>query len=194
MVRWPGKVKPGGKSDALVEYVDVVPTLLEAAGIERPEILDGRSFLPVLKGESETHKGYAFGLQTTRGIQDGSKRFGIRSANDGRYRYILNLTPDELFLNTMMKDPIFKEWEQMAEAGDENAKKLVHDYRRRPAEELYDTAADPWNRKNLIADESLARIREGLRSALDAWMKHQGDEGDATEMKAFDHMPRNGKR
>lgn len=193
VVRWPGKVKAGSKSDALIEYVDVVPTFLEAAGIPRPEILDGRSFLPVLKGETDTHKQYAFGLQTTRGINDGSAHYAIRSSNDGRYRFIRNLTPDELFLNTMMKDPIFKEWEKMAKAGDETARKLVHDYRHRPAEELYDTVADPWNRRNLIADASLAGILDGLRSALDAWMKQQGDEGNGTEMKAFERMPRKGK-
>ncbi|QTN33308.1 sulfatase [Akkermansiaceae bacterium] len=193
VIRWPGKVKPGSRSDALIEYVDVVPTFLEAAGIPRPEILDGRSFLPVLEGGTDTHKKYAFGLQTTRGINNGSDHYAIRSANDGRYRYIRNLTPEQLFLNTMMEDPIFKEWEKMAGAGDENAKKLVHDYRHRPAEELYDTTSDPWNRKNLIDDKSLAGIRDGLSSALDGWMKQQGDEGNATEMKAFDHMPRKGK-
>jgi uncharacterized sulfatase len=40
VVRWPGNVRPGSTSDALVEYVDVVPTLLEAAGAGVPGILD----------------------------------------------------------------------------------------------------------------------------------------------------------
>ncbi len=114
--------------------------------------------------------------------------------NDGRYRYIRNLSPDEVFENIMMKDPIFKEWQKMAKDGNANAKRLVHDYRHRPAEELYDTISDPWNRKNLIADESLSEICDGLRSALDNWMKQQGDEGTATEMKAFERMPRMKKK
>ena len=51
-------VAPGSRSDALVEYVDVVPTWLEAAGVAPPEGLDGRSFLPVLTGiVATTHLG-----------------------------------------------------------------------------------------------------------------------------------------
>lgn len=62
LARWPGKVQAGARNSALVEYVDVVPTFLEAAGLARPEVLDGRSFLRVLQGESLTHKDYVFGL------------------------------------------------------------------------------------------------------------------------------------
>ena len=190
IVRWPGKVRPGSVSEALVEYVDVVPTFLEAAGIERPEILDGRSFLPVLTGKASTHKTHVFGLQTTRGIISGSDYYGIRTVRDKRYRYIRNLTPDAAFQNLAMRDSTFKTWEKMAAAGDEQAQQLVRDYRHRPAEELYDCVADPWNRINLAADPSLVEVRDELREKLAAWMKQQGDEGQATEMKALERMPR----
>lgn len=190
IVRWPGKVQPGSVSEAFIEYVDVVPTFLEAAGIERPEILDGRSFLPVLSGEASTHKTHVFGLQTTRGIISGSDHYGIRTVRDERYRYIRNLTPEATFLNVAMNDSTFKTWEKMAAAGDEQAQRLVRDYRHRPGEELYDCVADPWNRINLAADPSLVEVRDELREQLAAWMKQQGDEGQATEMKALERMPR----
>ena len=190
IARWPGKVKPASESDALVEYVDVTPTFLEAAGVTRPEVMDGRSFLSVLKGEATTHKLHVFGLQTTRGIHGGSDHYGIRSVRDSRYRYILNLTPEATFQNAATSDPTFKTWQAMAAAGDAHAKRLVHDYQQRSAEELYDCESDPWNRTNLIADKKLAAVRDELRAKLDAWMKQQGDEGQATEMKALDRMPR----
>ncbi len=192
LVRWPGKVKPGSTSDALIEYVDVVPTFLEAVGQPRPAILDGRSFLGVLTGAASTHKTHVYGLQTTRGINNGSDHFGIRSVRDLRYRYIRNLTPDATFANATTHDPVFKTWETMAAAGDATARRLVHDYQHRPAEELYDCEADPWNRTNLIADKKLASVRAELSAKLDAWMKQQGDEGQATEMKALERMPRGG--
>jgi uncharacterized sulfatase len=192
LVRWPGKVKPGSVSDALVEYVDVVPTFLEAAALPRPAILDGRSFLPVLTGRTLTHKAHVYGLQTTRGINNGSDHFGIRSVRDTRYRYIRNLTPEVKFENAATNDPTFATWRKMAAAGDVTAKRLVHDYERRPAEELYDCEADPWNRTNLIADQKHARVRAELSAKLDAWMKQQGDEGQPTEMKALERMPRSG--
>ncbi|WP_372947281.1 sulfatase [Mariniphaga sp.] len=51
-VRWPEKVKPGTKTDVPVTNLDFYPTLLEVAGIEKPEgkNLDGQSFMPVLTG------------------------------------------------------------------------------------------------------------------------------------------------
>ncbi len=190
VVRWPGKIKGGSRSDAMIEYVDVVPTLLEAAGLERPSSLDGRSFLPVLKGGRDSHKTHVFGLQTTRGINQGSDYYGIRSVRGERYRYVVNFTPEMTFENAATQDPTFQTWKSFADNGDEKAKRLVHDYQHRPAEELYDCEADPWNRTNLIDDPALASVREELRSELNLWMKGQGDEGQASEMKALDRMPR----
>ena len=48
IVRWPGKVKAGSETDAMVEYVDVTPTFIDIAGGEPIVPLDGRSCLPVL--------------------------------------------------------------------------------------------------------------------------------------------------
>jgi N-sulfoglucosamine sulfohydrolase len=193
IVRWPGKVKPGEVSGAFIEYVDVVPTFLEAAGAARPEILDGQSFVPVLTGAARTHKTYVFGLQTTRGINNGSEFFGIRSVRDDRYRYILNLTPEETFQNAATHDPTFKTWEKMATAGDAKAQRLVHAYQHRPAEELYDCQADPWNQHNLAHDPRYSQQLGALRTQLAAWMKQQGDAGQATEMLALERMPKHSK-
>ena len=68
LVKWPGKVRPGTSSDALMQYVDVAPTLLDAAGIDPTKIdvgcpdasgaigFDGRSFLDVLTGKADTFR------------------------------------------------------------------------------------------------------------------------------------------
>ncbi len=193
IARWPGKVAPGSVSDALIEYVDVVPTFLAAAGIEEPKNLDGRSFVPVLTGVTATHKSHVFGLQTTRGINNGSDSFGIRSVRDERFRYIRNLSPDVIFQNATTHEPMFATWQRMAEAGDAQAKKLVHNYQHRPAEELYDCEVDPWNQTNLASSPLYAQQLATLRAQLDSWMRGQGDEGQATEMKALERMPRESK-
>ncbi len=190
LVRWPGRVKPGTTTDAMVEYVDVVPTLLEAAGLPRPDILDGRSFLPVLTGAAGRHKTHVFGLQTTRGIIKGSDFYGIRSARNERYLYIRNLTPEATFRNAESTGALFRDWKRRAAAGDEQARRRVEAYEKRPAEELYDCEADPWNQRNLIGDAKLAAVRDELRSRLDAWMKQQGDRGQATEMAALERQPK----
>ena len=51
LVRWPGVVKPASTSDAMVLNVDFAPTLLEAAGLPIPPDMQGRSALPLLRGE-----------------------------------------------------------------------------------------------------------------------------------------------
>ena len=50
VVRWPGRVPPGRVSQHVSAFWDVMPTVLEAAGIEVPAHLDGISFLPTLEG------------------------------------------------------------------------------------------------------------------------------------------------
>jgi arylsulfatase A-like enzyme len=56
IIRWPGKYKAGLKSDALVEMVDLAPTLMEAAGVPVPSGVQGRSLTPVLTGKSARHR------------------------------------------------------------------------------------------------------------------------------------------
>jgi arylsulfatase A-like enzyme len=56
MIRWPGKIKAGAKSDALVEMVDLEPTPLDAAGIPAPDGVQGRSLIPLLTGQTIEHR------------------------------------------------------------------------------------------------------------------------------------------
>lgn len=188
VVRWPDVISPGGKSDAMIEYVDVLPTLLESAGAKIPAQLDGKSFLSILRGETNTHKSHVFGIQTTRGVNHGSDHYGIRSVRSGSHLYIRNLTPEATFSCAASQGKMWDSWVRAAEAGDAHAAALVGDFQHRPAEELYDVRADPWNRVNRIDDPGLADVRAKLRAELDSWMKAQGDLGAATEMQALDHM------
>ncbi len=187
LARWPGRISKRSTSDALVEYIDIVPTFLAAAGLPAPEILDGESLLPVLRGKAATHKQFVFGLQTSKGINGNREHYGIRSVRDVRYRYVRNLTPEVTFCNavTQGKDKFaWASWQAAAGAGDAHAAKLIHDYQQRPAVQLFDCAADPWNRRNLIDDPKLAPVAKRLRAELDRWMQAQGDKGQATELAA----------
>ena len=194
VARWPGEIKPGTTSDAMVEYVDIVPTFLEATGTARPGALEGKSFVAVLKGEASQHKEFSFGLHTTRGIINGSPHYGIRSVRGEKHRYIRNLTPDVPFQNVVHKHPYYMEWLAKAEAGDDFAREITSRYAKRPGEELYDCDADPWNLVNLAGDPKFAAIKSNLSNRLDDWMKQQGDLGQATELAAHEHQKRGGKK
>lgn len=56
MIRWPARYKAGLRSDALVEMVDLAPTLLEAAGIPIPSGVQGRSLTGLLTGQTAVHR------------------------------------------------------------------------------------------------------------------------------------------
>ena len=51
IVRWPGSIEAGAKCEAMVELVDLMPTLVEVGGADVPADLDGRSVVPLLRGE-----------------------------------------------------------------------------------------------------------------------------------------------
>jgi arylsulfatase A-like enzyme len=53
---WPGHIEQGLRSDALVELVDIVPTLLELTGLLVPDTIQGKSLLPILKGKADPDK------------------------------------------------------------------------------------------------------------------------------------------
>ena len=182
IVRWPGKVKPNTRTTAMAEYVDVLPTLLEAAGQSGTTGLDGKSFLSVLQGRSQSHKTHVFGVHTTRGIIQGSECYPIRSVRSAQYKYIRNLQPEPAFRNiiTEQKDGLIQSWQR--HGGD--AAKRARAYLERPAEELYDITKDPNELQNLASDPAMSRVLAGLRKELDNWMRQQGDEGIATEMRA----------
>lgn len=187
IVRWPGRVKAGTRSDAMIEYVDMLPTFLEAANATVPTVLDGRSFLPVLRGETSSHKQFAFGIHTTRGIINGSDYYGIRSVRSPKFKLIRNLTPDATFRNICIKSPTFVSWQEKA-SNDPDAAEKVRRYQHRPPIELYDVTKDPFEWHNLADDPNYAEVRQRLTRELDAWMKSQGDLGQQTELAAHEHQ------
>ena len=190
IVRWPGKVKAGSVTDAMVEYVDVTPTFIDAAGGKPVAPVDGRSFLPVLLGKADRHKEQVFGIMTTRGIINGTDAYAIRSVREERYKLILNLNYESKFTNACTKMPLFQSMVAKAAAGDTTAKRLVKAYHHRPAIELYDLEKDPLEMNNLVGKtDSEAHVKR-LRGKLEAWMKAQGDKGVETEMKAGERQGR----
>lgn len=193
IVRWKGVVQPGTTTDALCEYADVTPTLVDIAGGPMPD-LDGESFLKLIEGKKSKHKQAVYGIQTSRGILNGPEYYGIRSVRDKRYLYIRNLTPEAEFSCVVMKTDYFTDWERRGAAGDEFARERAGLFRKRPAEELYDVTQDPYQMHNLADDPALGKVMRRMRARLDAWMASQGDKGQQTELEAHAHQENNRKK
>ncbi len=178
IVAWPGVVKSGTRSDAFVNWTDLLPTLLTAAGGTGPSEIDGRSFLPVLEGRATTHRDRIF---TTHANDNRMNVYPMRAVRNERWKYIRNLHPEyaftthiDLVAGHLGQRAFFSTWEQAAKT-DPQAAAILKRYHVRPAEELYDLAADPHEQHNLAADPHQAQTLQSLRRELDDWMKSQGD-------------------
>lgn len=193
IARWPGKIESGSTTGAMVEYVDVVPTLVEAAGGTPAEVLDGKSMMPVLTGQTDHHKDFTFGIMTTRGIINHPGYYGIRSVRSEKYKLIVNLTPEVTFTNACTKSEEFESWVAKAQSGDADAAEKVRRYQDRPGIELYDVTKDQFEWNNLAENPEYSTIIAELRAKLDAWMESQGDLGQETELAAYEHQGGGGK-
>lgn len=187
VVRWPGHIGAGSETDAMIQYVDILPTLIEAAGGDPVEGLDGKSFLGVLKGETDDHREVTYGVQTTRSINNGSLNYPIRSIRTITHKYIWNLNHTSRFENTVTKLHMLDPWRREAKTNPA-AKKLLEAYSVRPAEELYDVREDPYELHNLATNPQNRPLMNSLRERLVEWMDEQGDRGTATELEAEQHL------
>src|SRR5688500_12517323 len=117
LVAWPGKVKAGTTTRATVSLIDLLPTMMEAAGSEPPsKDLDGKSIMPVLRGETEQHQEATFAVHT--GDKD-MNRTPMRSIRTDRWKYILNLKPETKYTTHISDAGDGKEywvsWEELTE-------------------------------------------------------------------------------
>lgn len=186
-VRWPGVVKGGTETDAIIQYADVVPTLIAAAGGDPAAhpALDGRSFLDVLLDKKDAHRTYAYGMHNN--VPEGPP-YPIRTIRSAAYRYIRNLTPAAEYVEKHMEVPkkwgdYWESWKKAAKT-DSHARKMYQRFRRRPAEELYRSNEDVYELKNLADDPRYAAITAKLRAALERWMRDEGDPGAARDDRA----------
>jgi uncharacterized sulfatase len=203
VIRWPGKIAPGSTSEALVQYPDVLPTFLEAAGVDPATIdagcpdangqrgLDGRSFLDVLTGRSDQLRDYVFAQHTTVGINGYLQPYPMRAVRDSRYKLIRNLAPQNTYtIGGIHRGQPITSWIEDSKNDPKLAARIEWLFHR-PAEELYDLSADPYEMRNLADDPHFADIKDRLGRELDAWMAQQGDQGMATERVALSRQGAN---
>lgn len=176
IVHWPGHVRAGSSTRAMVSLVDLLPTLVEAGGGTPPADIDGRSFLPVLLGRSDQHHQQVFASHTGDANMN---RAPMRCIRTDRYKYILNLAPQIPYTTHISRsddrENYWNSWLDLAKT-DAAAARTVERYEHRPAEELYDLQDDPYELKNLAGDPGRAELLERLRLQLKEWRIQQGED------------------
>lgn len=170
IIRWPGHdgFTGGVVRKDMVAWVDIAPTLLAAAGVEAPDHLQGVSFL-----DEPSSREICF---SHRGRMD--EQFDcLISARDRRFRYIRNYRPDlpwsqrNLYMEQLTT---MQQWRRMNADGKLTPAQSMWFSPTKPAEELYDCDADPWQMNNLAADPAHARTLNHLSAATDQWIKNYG--------------------
>ena len=174
IVWWPGEVQGGlVDSEHFISGIDFFPTILDALGMDIPEGLDGKSFLPLLKGNKQENREvvYTQFYETKPG-----KKFPMRCVQDQRFGYIYNFWSDgeTVFRNESQSGRTFK---AMNKAAQENTriKERVKLFKYRVKEEFYDFRNDPDALNNLIDDPKYQEEIKKKRKALADWMKETND-------------------
>jgi len=172
LVRWPRVARPGLTSDALVSTVDILPTLLAAAGVDAPATLPGESLVPLLRGRRTHWRTTLCAEFNSHGV---SHFFPRRSIRDDRYKLILNLLPDRP--NPIRAVDGCAAWAASRDSTmvDEDVRRAYDTYHRPPAVELYDLIADPHEFHNLAGSEEHAGVTQGLMRQLHEWRRRTDD-------------------
>jgi hypothetical protein len=176
IVRWPGELESNTVSDRLLSTVDLGPTVLSLAGIDIPRYMQGRAFLGP---QASAPRQYVY---ASRDRYDESYDM-IRAVRDSRFKYIRHYHPELpylLWIPFRNRHPILQEMWRLHMAGELKGPQTLM-FQPRPAEELYDTQADPWETVNLATEPRYAQELARLRRALDAWIDEVGDMGRIPE-------------
>jgi arylsulfatase A-like enzyme len=180
IIRWPARIAAGGVSPELVCNLDIVPTILDLAGLPRPGYLQGRSLVDASQKEPQ----YIFGARDRMDDTHDASRT-VRSRD---FRYIANLMPERAWCQ-------FNQYKETSYPGlavlnvlhlqgklppEQDA--FMQD--RKPPEELFDVRADPGEVHNLAADPKYEGVLTEFRAQFAAWRTKVGDEGVSADFRA----------
>ena len=160
IMRGPGLFRGGKVIDAMVSHLDLFPTLCDLAELKHPAWLEGRSMLPLLRGEAAEIHDEIFAEVNYHAAYEPK-----RAVRTQRWKYIRRYSDlGTTVLPNCDDSPSKKLW-------------LDHAWRQKPLprEDLYDLLFDPTERRNLAGDPASAPVLAEMRGRLDAWMKRTAD-------------------
>ena len=159
LMRWPAAGLTGGRTvSALTSHVDLVPTVLEGAGLPLPDGLHGVGLGPLLRGETEAHHDAVFAEKTFHTAYEPQ-----RAVRTDRHKLIANLEVGILDVpGDVLRSPA------VAAMADRIAEE-------RPPLELYDLHDDPHETRNLVDDPAYREVRDALAARLTEWMRSTND-------------------
>ena len=161
MIMWGASIFEGGrKVDAMLTNLDVAPTILDLCGLPIPRSMQGRSMLPLIRGEIDRLHDRIFIEQTYHAAYD-----PIRGVRTDRFKYIRSFEERPFWFPPNVDDGPSKEV----------ARRLGYFDKPRPLEMLFDLHTDPIERRNLADDPEYSEVLSEMRTYLEEWMRETGD-------------------
>jgi len=188
--RTTGQGRPGSIDDRLVSSIDFGPSVMNLAGLEIPDYMQGRPFVgPDLPEPRE----YIFGARDRM-----DERYDIiRSVRDKRFRYIRNYEPLKTYyqyMNTPEKGATMKEIRRVHAEGKLPPAARLFMAERKPVEELYDLKNDPHEINNLAGDPRYAERLSQMREVHLQWVRETRDLGLIPEPELVEREKKYGSR
>ena len=174
MVRWPGVTKAGSVDDRhIVSGVDLLPTLLDVVGLQHPKGMDGRSFAPVLRGQTQDGRDY---MVAEYNENSGGHRHPMRSIVTKDYAYIFNPWSNgtRVMATATKGTATYRRMQALAKTDPKVAERLKL-FDCRVPEELYNYSSDEDALENLIANPAHRAQRDRLTKLLEEWMVRTKD-------------------
>lgn len=180
---WPGVIKSGRQSQALVSAIDIVPTVLELAGLSKPAELTGKSLMPLFARPDLHFRTHLF---TEKNADQIGMYYPRRAVRDGRYKIIYSLLDDgrknEVAVN-YTRNSIKPRTDAVAGAptleelktAPETIQKAYRDWLQPAKVQLYDLEKDPYEFNDLSADVRYTTIKNRLVNVLLRWQKETDD-------------------
>ena len=174
MVRIPGVTKAGVVDKRhMVSVLDLLPTVMDALGVEKPSRLDGRSFYPVLKGEKQAGRDYIIKQYHEN---SGRSRDPMRAIETKTHLYLFNpwSNGERIFATATNGTVTCKRMIELAK-NDKAMEERLNLYRYRVPQELYQVKRDPNCLQNLISSSNNQEVKNKLQKLLEEWMVKTGD-------------------
>ncbi|MCZ6671551.1 MAG: sulfatase [Verrucomicrobia bacterium] len=172
IVRWPGIIEKGSIDRAhMVSAVDLQPTILEAVELPSAQTSDGRSFLPLLRGESQSNRDCVFAQFYHI---HGSDALPMRSVLTKQSAYVFNPWTNGERRFKRLNEATFQAMQQAAKTDAAMAARVRH-LVFRTVEEFFDLRTDPSCLVNLLGSDKTPTVAqkkeiEDLRAKLRTWM------------------------
>jgi len=186
IVRWPGRIKPGGVCDDMVMLTDLGPSVLSIADVKIPSHIQGKAFLGEQKKKNRKY------IVAGRERMDNGYCEHIRAVRDKRLKYIRNFTSEKPYVEYLAyrddNHPIMKEWRRMHAEGKLKGPQKLFFQKTKPPEEFYDIVEDRYEINNLINSPKHQQIIAKMRTRLDKWIKKTGDLGGMDEDELIERM------